>query len=100
VREAENFANIEISKISNWAKNNKITYKEQISKVMVVTRKKRRENKDVFIYLNNKLLEQVNIIKYLGIIIDSKLNFRDHIIHTSRKCTMLIHAVAKSAKLS
>jgi hypothetical protein len=36
----------------------------------------------------------------LGIIIDSKLNFREHIIQTSRKYTTLIHALAKSAKLS
>jgi hypothetical protein len=66
---------------------------------MVVTRRKRRENTDVSIYLNNKLLDQVNNIKYLGIIIDSKLNFREHIIHTSRKCSTLIHTLAKSAKL-
>jgi len=44
--------------------------------------KKRRENKDISIYLNNKPLEQVNIIIYLGNIKDSKLNFRDHIIYT------------------
>jgi len=31
---------------------------------------------------------------------DSKLNFRYHIIHTSRKYTTLIHPLAKSAKLS
>jgi hypothetical protein len=67
---------------------------------MVVTKRKRKESKDVSIYLNNKPLEQVNNIKYLGIIIDSKLNFREHIIQTSRKCTTLIHALAKSAKLS
>jgi hypothetical protein len=49
----------------------------------VVTSRKRRENIDVSVYLNNKPLEQVNNIKYLGIIIDSELNFREHIIHTS-----------------
>jgi hypothetical protein len=67
VREAENYANIEISKITKWAKDNKITFNEQKSKAMVVTRKKRRENKDVSIYLNNKPLEYVDNIKYLGI---------------------------------
>jgi RNase H-fold protein (predicted Holliday junction resolvase) len=46
VREAENFANIEISKISNWAKDNKITFNKQKSKAVVVTRRKRRENRD------------------------------------------------------
>jgi len=68
VREAENYANIEISKITKWAKDNKITFNEQKSKAMVVTRKKRRENKEISIYLNNEPLEQVNNIKYLGII--------------------------------
>jgi len=100
VREAENHANIEIRKISNWAKEIKITFNEQKSKVMMISRRKRRENKDVSIYLNNKLLEQVNTIKCLGIIIDSKLNFREHLIYTSTKCSKLIHALSKSAKLS
>jgi len=67
---------------------------------MVVTRKKRRENKNVSIYLNNKPLEQVNNIRYLGIIMDSKLNFREHIRYTAGESTKLIHALAKSAKLS
>ena len=37
---------------------------------------------------------------YTWIILDSKLNFREHIIHTSRKCSTLIHTLAKSAKLN
>jgi hypothetical protein len=69
-------------------------------KVMVVTRRKRRENKKVLIYLNNKPLEQVNNVNFMGIIIDSKLKFSEHMIQTPRKCSMLIHALAKSAKLS
>jgi len=68
---------MEISTITKWAKDNKITFNEQKSKAMVVTRKKRRENKEVLIHLNNKPLEQVNNINYLGIILDSKLNFAD-----------------------
>ena len=46
VRGAENCTNIEISKITKWAKDNKIAFNEQKSKAMVVTRKKRREKKD------------------------------------------------------
>jgi ribonuclease HI len=99
IREAENITNIEINKISIWAKNNKINFNEQKSKVMVISRRKRKENKDILVYLNNKPLEQVQTIKYLGLIIDSKLNFREHIMYISRKCTTLIHALSKSAKL-
>jgi hypothetical protein len=100
VQEAENYANIDIGKISNWAQENKITFKEQKSKVMLLTLRKRKENTEVNIYLNTKILEQVNSIKYLGIIIDSKMHFREHIISTAKKCTTLIHTLAKSAKLN
>jgi hypothetical protein len=43
--------------------------------------RKRKENKEISLYVNNKPLEQVQEIKYLGIIIDSKLNFREHIMY-------------------
>ena len=43
VREAENIANIELSKVSSWAKDNKIRFNEQKSKTMLLTRRKRRE---------------------------------------------------------
>jgi hypothetical protein len=67
---------------------------------MMISRRKKRENKYVSIYLKNKLLEHVKTIKYLGIIIESKLNFREHLIYTSTKCSKLIHALSKSAKQS
>jgi hypothetical protein len=60
---------------------------------MVISRRKGRENKEISVYMNNKILEQVQKIKYLGIIIGSKLNFREHITYMSSKCTKLIHAL-------
>ena len=47
IRAVENCANAEISKIDEWARR-KIKFKEK-SKVMVVTRRKRRENKKIAI---------------------------------------------------
>ena len=46
---------------------------------MLISRRKRREEKEIDSYLNHKLLEQVKKIKYLGIIIDDKFNFSEHI---------------------
>jgi hypothetical protein len=48
--------------------------------------------------MKNRLLEDVQKIKYLGIIIDSKLNFREHIVYISSECTKLTHAQSKYAK--
>jgi hypothetical protein len=50
IREEENITNIEMNKILNWAKNNKIKLNEQKSKAMVISRRKEKKiNKSQFI---------------------------------------------------
>ena len=61
IREAENIANVELSKISAWAVNNKIRFNEHKSKVMLMTRRKKEERKEIEIYLNNKPLFKCTI---------------------------------------
>lgn len=97
--EAENYANVELKKIEYWAKNNKIRFNEQKTKALLINRK-RKDGRNINIYLNNKAIEQVERIKYLGIIIDQNFNFNDHIQHVTEKTTKLIHALSKSAKLN
>ena len=46
------------------------------------------------------MLEQVNKIKYLGIIFDSKLLFREHINYMEEKCVKLIFAPSRLAKVT
>jgi len=66
---------------------------------MLVSRRKRKENKNITVYLNNKPLEQVTQIKYLGIILDHKFKFHDHITYAAEKSAKLIHSLSKAAKL-
>jgi hypothetical protein len=100
VSEAENIANIELEKNSKWEKDNKVRFNDKKSKVMLMSRRKRKERQDLDVYLNNKHLRQVKTMKYLGIIIDNKLTFREHIAHVTEKCRKIIFALAKSAKLN
>ena len=81
VLEAENISNTELTKISAWATANKIHFNEQKSKPMLLSRRKLIERKDLEIYLNFRPLTHVVSLKYLGIIIDSKLTFRKHNLH-------------------
>jgi hypothetical protein len=53
---------------------------------MLISRRKRREEREVNIYLNHKLVEQVKKVKYLGIIIDEKYKFSEHITYAAEKC--------------
>jgi hypothetical protein len=100
ISEAENCSNIEMSKIAVWSKRNEIGFNEEKSKAMLITRRKRKEAKVIQIYLNNKLLEQVTTMKYLGIIIDDKFKFSQHISYAADKCTKLIHSSSKAAKVT
>jgi len=67
---------------------------------MLVSRRKRKEPKVIKIYINNKILEQVPTIKYLVIIIDNKLKFKENINYVAEICTKLIHNLYRSAKLT
>jgi hypothetical protein len=67
---------------------------------MLLTRRKRKEQKEIEIYLNNKLLLQVYSLKYLAIIFGSNLSFGEHINYMAEKCTKLKFALYKSAKLN
>lgn len=100
ILDVENFANQDLTKIESWAKANKIKFNESKSKVLVITRKKKPNNEMINIYLNNKSLEQVEILKYLGIYIDNKLKFDYHIDKVHDKALRLIHTLSKSAKLT
>jgi hypothetical protein len=67
---------------------------------MILPRRKRKERKEVEIYLNSRPLTQVHSLKYLGIILDTKPTFKDHINYITDKCSRLIFALSKSAKLN
>ena len=75
-------------------------FNESISKVMLLSRRKRKEKKEIEIYVNKKTLKQVNSIRYLGIIFGSKLAFREHITYTEGKCAKHIFSLAKSSKIT
>jgi len=52
VAEAENYLNLELRKIQEWVQNNKMKFKENKSKVMLMFRRKRKESKEIDIYIN------------------------------------------------
>jgi len=98
--EVENYANIETQKVANWARNNKMSFNDQKSKVMIITKKKPKNRRDMKIFLNNKKLQQTDTINYLGITIDRRFNFNQHIDKITGKSIKIIHALSKSAKIN
>ena len=98
--EVENYANKKKQKVAMWARVNKIIFNDQKSKLMILKRRKPKIKRDFKIYLNNKILQQEDTMKYLGVIIDRRFNFNEHIEYITGKCIKLIHALSKSAKIN
>jgi hypothetical protein len=99
VRAVENYANAEMSKIDEWSRRNKIKFNDNKSKVMIVTRRKIRENKHTTIYLHFQPLEHVTQMKCLGIILDHKFKFQEHITYVAERCTKIIHNLSRAEKI-
>jgi len=95
--EAEAFANSDLAKIENWAKDNKMQFNETKSKAMLISRKRNTEG--INIYINNRKLEMVKEMKYLGIYFDNRFTFNKHIANLAENSANLIHMLGRSAKL-
>ena len=67
---------------------------------MLMSHRRRKEKKEIEIYVNNTIIKQENTIKYLGIIFDIKLTFRDHINYIEEKLLKLIFSLSRSAKIT
>ena len=98
--EAETTANYDLYKIANWARENKMQFNQDKSKVMLISKKRATKNTKIQIYLRNELLEQVQWLKYLGVYIDNKFNFDKHVHIVSTKCVQMINILSRSAKIS
>jgi hypothetical protein len=56
--DAENYANQDLKKTENWARENKMHFNGNKSNVLLVRTKTSGDNRTLNIYLNNKRLEQ------------------------------------------
>jgi len=75
-------------------------FNELKSKTMLTARKSKRNREYINIYLNNRRLEQVKEMKYLGIYFENRLNFHKHIEHITEKSRKMIYVLGKTAQLN
>ena len=75
--------NFELVKIDEWLKLNKLSLNTNKTKFMVLTKQRSARHFDIRIGKTN--IEQVNEIKYLGVIFNDKLSRKSHIQHVCSK---------------
>ena len=93
--------NYELSKVSSWLMVNKLTLNVQKSNFVIFHPRQRRVdyNVKISVFDNNKNkyvpLERKNYVKYLGVLIDSKLTWQDHISYISSKISKTVGIISR-----
>ena len=86
-----------ISALSEFFKCNKLTLNAAKTKLMIVGSKTRLRNlQEMPVYIDGMEIELVNVFKYLGVHLNSKLNFEAHINHLYRKSTNKLVVLRKT----
>ena len=89
--------NSDLAEIAEWLKVNKLTL--NINKTICMIFSKRHNHAYVSIKLEGKLITRVSQPKFLGVIIDDKLNWKAHILYISRKISRAISVIIKARNL-
>ena len=85
-----------IEHVSNWCENNGIKLNNNKTLSLEVTTKNAKINSSLLIKIESKSIENVSATKFLGICIDRKLTWSDHIDNILPKlssCTFLIQNI-------
>ena len=87
--------NFELSKISHWLKVNKLSLNIGKTHFMVFTNKKKRLD-ELNIMIDGIKIEEVRKTKFLGVIIDNKLSWKDHVTHVANKVSRGLGMIIKA----
>ena len=93
-----NEINVEIDKLYSWVKANKLSLNVEKTNFMLFTPKCFPRNMDDLL-INGNRISEVNETKFLGVIIDNKLNWSPHIMHISKKIAKGIGIILKARKV-
>ena len=92
-----NKINEDLEKIQEWLCANKLSLNIMKTHYMVFTSRNKCVS-DIDIKINNVSIERVYVTKFLGILIDSQLNWKHHIEYTCKKLSKCIGILSKAKK--
>ena len=78
------------SVLIKWFKNNYLQMNPDKCKLLISN-----HDKDIALIINNEVIECSKSVKLLGVIIDNKLDFKEHISKLCKKVSSKLHALAR-----
>lgn len=93
----ENDINLVINKMITWLNNNNLII--NLNKTNVMHFHQRKTVMDMNIQYNQTRIERIGVTKFLGLMIDDKLTWRDHIEYVCKKISKSAFALQNLAKV-
>ena len=72
-------ANRELGKVANWLGANKLSLNLSKTQFIIFKAKNKKNSHNIEIQINKQIIEQVNNAKFLGLILDKELTWKQHI---------------------
>ena len=88
---------IELDKLNIWFAVNKLSLNVSKTNFMIFSNYSIREN--INIRINNWVIDRVHVTKFLGVLIDGKLNWKKHITLICSKLSKSIGVIHKVSRL-
>ena len=86
----------EMNKVTEWLNANKLSINTSKTKFIIFESKTKKYGTKINLKINNNIIQQAAFVKFLGVIIDEKLTWKNHISFVHKKT---IEAAALIAKL-
>ena len=90
--------NKEMNILVDWLRANRLSLNIDKTHYMVFTLKPKEEIPDLNILINGKKIERVRECKFLGLIIDEKFSWKEHIKYIATKAAKSIGIINKARK--
>ena len=87
--------NNQLYKVNEWLCANKLSLNIEKSNFVIFHPPQKKISYPINLKINNKILEEKTSIKYLGVIIDSHLNWKDHVHELSKKISRSVGILLK-----
>nr|XP_037877477.1 uncharacterized protein LOC119631031 [Bombyx mori] len=94
----ERTANRVLSSVEKWGKNNKLKFAPHKTKAMLITKKLKFDAPKL--NMGGTTIQMSDEIKILGLIIDKKLTFNNHVKTATNKAIQIYKQVARAARVS
>ena len=92
-----NIINNELIKLNEWFCVNKLSLNLKKTSFMCFTNIKAASQPNII--FNNSLIERIHVTKFLGVMIDDKLTWKEHINHVQSKLSKSISILYRASKV-